>query len=315
MTPCAARTRRRARARRFVALSVALAVVLAMVAGCGSDRPGPDGGGSATTVHEFAFDGLERSYRLHVPAHASGARPLVVVLHGGFGSGQQAELAYGWDALADREGFLVAYPDGWRRAWNTGGGCCGASADQRIDDVGFLETVVQQVRRDHDVDGRRIYLTGMSNGAMMAYTMACRTRAFAAIAPVAGTQLVDCPDAAPVSVVHVHGLADTRVRYDGGPGEGVAHVDGPPVDQVVAGWRAVDRCAAPSVTTSGVVRTSTATCARGRAVTLITIEGAGHQWPGSEARRSGRLLGADPPSHALDATSVIWQFFASHPKP
>lgn len=295
--------------------AVLVAVLGLLLAGTLTACGGSSGDHGRTDVVQFAFDGIERSYRLHVPAHASGARPLVLVLHGGFGTGQQAELAYGWDDLSDREGFLVAYPDGWRQAWNTGGGCCGASADQGIDDVGFLAEVVQQVRRAHDVDGRRIYLTGMSNGAMMTYTMACRSRVFAAVAPVAGTQLVDCPAAAPVSVLHVHGLADTRVRYDGGPGEGIAHVDGPPVEQVVAGWRKVDRCAPPSVTTSGAVRTSTASCADGREVTLVTVDGAGHQWPGSEARRSGRLLGADPPSRALDATSVIWRFFATHPKP
>ncbi len=293
-----------------MAVVVALALALLLV-GCGR-HVGPT---SSTTVVKVDSGGLGRTFRLHTPGRVSGALPLVVVLHGGFGSGRQAEQAYGWDALADRDGFLVAYPDGWRRAWNTAGGCCGEPARQGIDDVGFLEAVVARVRASQDVDPARIYLTGMSNGAMMAYTMACRSRTFAAVAPVAGTQLVSCPQAAPVSVLHVHGLDDTRVRFDGGRGEGVAHVDGPPVEQVVDGWRAVDRCSTPEVTSEPPVHTSASSCADGRAVTLVTIDGAGHQWPGSTGSRAGELLGADPPSQALDATSLIWQFFEAHPLP
>jgi polyhydroxybutyrate depolymerase len=301
---------------RAVVLVVLSLAVLGTLVGCGrhAGRSDDGGDGPSTTVVHLTVDGVERSYRLHVPSTRARARPLVLVLHGGFGSGRQAEQAYGWDEVADREDFLVAYPDGWRRAWNTGGGCCGRPAARGLDDVRFLEEVVRRVRSAHDVDADRIYLTGMSNGAMMAYTMACRSSVFAAIAPVAGTQLVSCPGAAPVSLIHVHGLTDSRVRFSGGPGEGVAEVDGPPVEQVVATWRTIDRCEASAVTASGAVRTSTAACAEGRAVTLVTIAGAGHQWPGSAAGRAGRLLGADPPSQALDATAAIWAFFAAHPK-
>lgn len=301
---------------RSVVVVVLSMAVLGTLVGCGRHvgpvvdvRDGP-----STTVEHLTVDGVGRSYRLHVPWTRARARPLLLVLHGGFGSGRQAEQAYGWDRVADRNDFLVAYPDGWHRAWNTGGGCCGRPAARGLDDARFLEEVVRRVSSDYDVDADRIYLTGMSNGAMMAYTMACRSSVFAAIAPVAGTQLVSCPEAAPVSVIHVHGLADNRVRFAGGPGEGVAQVDGPPVEQVVATWRRIDRCEAPTVTASGPVRTSTAVCAEGRAVTLVTIEGAGHQWPGSAAGRAGQLLGADPPSQALDATAAIWAFFAAHPK-
>jgi polyhydroxybutyrate depolymerase len=271
-----------------------LGVVLALLAFAAPGGYGQASGSARsprTTVHRFTFDGLERSYRLHLPGSGSGARPLVVVLHGAFGSARQAESAYGWDAVANRKGFLVAYPDGWQRTWNTGGGCCGAAALQRVDDVGFLSAVVRRIRAHHRIDARRIYLAGMSNGAIMTYTMACRSRVFAAIGPVAGTQLVRCPHAAPVSVVHVHGLADTLVPFDAG------------VPQVIAGWRAIDRCASPSVTVRGPVRRSSSTCPRGRAVTLITIAGAGHAWPG-----------ASTPG-PLDATRAIWRFFEAHPKP
>lgn len=275
-------------------------------------------GQAVSTVHRMTLAGLDRTYRLYAPATsnpvADDGRALVVVLHGGFGTGAQAERAYGWNALADREGFLVVYPDGWRRAWNTEGGCCGPPADSGVDDVAFVEAVVDDVRAEHAVDPRRIYVTGMSNGAIMAYTLACRSTTFAAIGPVAGTALVACPEAAPVSVIHVHGLADTRVRFDGARGEGTAHVDGPPLEQVNADWRRTDDCAPPSRQVDGPVQSLAAACAAGREVRLVTVDGAGHQWPGSTPSRVAERLGADPPSGALDATGVIWAFFAGHPQ-
>jgi polyhydroxybutyrate depolymerase len=147
----------------------------------------------------------------------------------------------------------------------------------------------------------------------MAYRLACDTDVFAAIGPDSATMLGSCPSPAPISVIHVHGTADKRVPYNGGQGEGVAHVDGPAVPALIAGWRATDDCASPVSTTRGKVTTSTADCAAGRAVELVTIAGAGHQWPGGVSRPvAQRLLHLDPPSTALDATETIWRFFAAH---
>jgi poly(3-hydroxybutyrate) depolymerase len=127
---------------------------------------------------------------------------------------------------------------------------------------------------------------------------------------------LDCPAPAPVSVIHIHGTADTRIPYTGGTGEGVAHIDGPAVPDLVATWRATDRCGTPTVTVAGPVTTSTASCDGGRAVELVTIEGAGHQWPGSTGHPVvDRLLGIDEPSTAVSATGTIWRFFAAHPRP
>jgi polyhydroxybutyrate depolymerase len=261
-----------------------------------------------------SVDGTERTFRLHRPPGLNGPAPLVVMLHGGFGSGRQAERAYGWDAEADAGHFLVAYPDGLNRAWNTGGGCCGQPGRTGVDDVGFLTRVVEDVGRAVPVDRGRVYATGISNGGIMAYTLACATAVFAAIGPDSATQLGDCPRPRPVSVIHVHGTADDRVPYDGSPGQGVAAIDGPSVPEVDARWRAIDGCATPVVTSEGPVTTSTSACPDGRAVELITIAGAGHQWPGAVGTRmDGRISGIDPPSRALDATHRIWRFFAAHP--
>ena len=212
--------------------------------------------------------------------------------------------------MADAAKFVVAYPDGIGGLWNTGGGCCGRPADEGIDDVGFITAVVGDIAGNVGIDPARVYATGFSNGGMMAYTLACNTTMFAAIGPVAATQLGECSAPHPTSVMHIHGTIDENIRYNGEPGVGAAQIDGPPVADVNAFWRDVDRCAAPTVTTAGPVTTSTADCVDGRGVVLITVDGAGHQWPGSAPNGPG----ADPPSPALNATSTLWQFFAGHPQ-
>jgi polyhydroxybutyrate depolymerase len=265
----------------------------------------------------MASGGRTRTYRLYVPVNlpADSTVPLVVFLHGGFGSGQQAENSYGWDSAADANGFVVAYPDGLSRAWN-GGTCCGVPQAQDVDDVGFIKDLISHLEAALPIDASRIYATGISNGGIMAYRLACETTLFAAVGPDSATQLVDCAGAQPASVIAIHGLADTRVPYAGGMGSGVGHVDGPAVPSVIASWRAIDDCTAATVTTAGPVTTSIATCPDDRAVELITIAGAGHQWPGSKPMNQviADALDLDQPSDALDATSVMWSFFAAHPR-
>lgn len=283
---------------------LALTAMALLLAGCAVRQPvpGPTAGGETGAEHMVGG----RSYLLTVPAGVTQDVPLVVMLHGGFGSGSQAEKSYGWDELAASQGFIVAYPNGLGRAWNAGGGCCGAPGRDGTDDVAFIKSVVADVEAHHSIDPARIYATGMSNGAMLAYRLACDTDLFAAVAPVAGTIVGDCPAPRQTSVLEIHGLADQNVRMDGEPGAGVAAVDGMPVADVNALWRTTDSCGAPQVTTSGPVTTSAAACPDGRTVELITIEGAGHQWPGSTPVRDA----ADPPSTALDATATIWKFFS-----
>jgi len=297
---------------------LAAVLALAVTAGChaGSPSPSPSPVATGTTTRTVTVGGAARTFRLYRPASlpGSGPVPLVVMLHGGFGSAKQAEEAYGWDARADAAGFVVAYPDGVDRAWNVGGGCCGSPGRTGVDDVAFISRVVADVEGVLPIDPARVYATGISNGGLLAYRLACDTRLFAAIGPDSATLLGPCPNPAPVSVVHIHGTADRNIRYDGGPGDGVAKIDGPAVPDVLASWRQVDGCAAPVVTVAAPLTTSVATCPAGRTVELVTIDGAGHQWPGAASRPAvERLLGLDPPSDALNATDTIWRFFATHP--
>ncbi len=280
-------------AARFAAL---LALLL-IVSGCSA--PGsaaPQGFTVGSTNHFLTFGGLDRSYRLYLPEGLQIPAPLVVMLHGGFGSAAQAERAYGWDQLADSAKFAVAYPDGEGRAWNTHGGCCGRPGRTNVDDIGFISAVVDDVGSNIGIDTDRVYATGISNGGMMSYALACNTGMFAAIGPDSATQLDGCSAPHPTSVMHIHGTDDRMIRYDGEPGVGVARIDGPAVPDLNAFWRGVDRCAPPATSTDGPVTTSTADCADTRSVVLTTVAGGGHEWPAF-------------------ATAALWQFFAAHPRP
>jgi polyhydroxybutyrate depolymerase len=300
-----------------------LLTLACVLAACGSGaghRPAPRPTSAATvpsgsSTGTIDVGGRVRYYRVYRPAHLRRPAPLVVVLHGGGGSAASAEKRFGWDTAADKHGFLVAYPQGTGRvrAWNVGG-CCGAPARRGVDDVGFVASLVKALRATFDVDARRVDATGVSNGGMLAYALACRTNLFAAVGPVSATMLSSCRRPRPLSVIDIHGLQDTRVRFHGGPGTGRARIDGPPVPAVIAQWRSTDRCATHRVKTSGPVTTSTAKCPDGRAVELITIADAGHGWPGA-ASPAARQVRRPAPSSAIDATSVISAFFRAHPGP
>ena len=276
-----------------------------------------------TAVRELTVDGRDRSYRFRLPSGAhDGLLPLVVMLHGGLGSGRQAEEAYGWNELADREGVAMAYPDGLNRSWAVSDECCGPSVAAGVDEVTFIEAMVDELVAAAPIDPERIYVTGISNGGMLTYELACHSDRVTAVAPVAATMLDDCPSPRPLPVLHIHGTADASVPYGGGPGAGPSSragienvtIDGPGAEELAGFWRRVDGCETSTASTEGPMTISTAACADGMAVELVTVDGAGHQWPGADGNPVlERALGLDPPSDALDATETIWAFFADTP--
>jgi len=270
---------------------------------------------------KIAVGGQERTYAVFRPAALGKAAPvpLVVVLHGGFGSGAQAEKSYKWDDMATAKGFVVAYPDGVRRSWNAGGSCCGPAFKDAVDDVGFLDALIATVAKTENIDPRRIYVTGMSNGAAMSYRLACEGKTvIAAIGAVSGTMPGGCRTSRAVSVMEIHGLEDQNIPFAGGVGsKGVTQVDWPPVQVTLDHFRHAGQCNPAAIQKTGVVERSDAQCLQGREVALITIADAGHQWPGAVPERAllRRLFRLDIPSTALDATATLWAFFESHPAP
>ena len=130
-----------------------------LLAGCGD-------------YQRMQHDGETRRYVLSVPDGAEGELPLVVALHGRLGTGRGMARDLGQDELLDEQGFAAVYPDGYRRSWNDGRGG-GPAAEAGIDDVGFIEALLEEVAGQVTVDASRVYLVGISNGGMMAQRLAC----------------------------------------------------------------------------------------------------------------------------------------------
>lgn len=269
---------------------------------------------------QLRHDGRRRGYVVHVPAGVGVEKPapLVIVLHGGFGQGKGALEMTRFDAAADRHKFIAAAPNGVSRSWNAGR-CCGPAMKNKVDDAGFLSALIDKLSKDFRIDPKRVYATGMSNGAMMSYRLACELSGrIAAIGPVAATmQTAACSPSRPVPVIHFHGTSDPRAPYAGGPAGG--GFTKPRVDSSVADvmefWRKADRCSGKGKETfrrgaAGCV--SYAPCAGGAEVLQCTIAGGGHSWPGGPPHLP-RILGT--PSPDIDATEEIWRFFAAHPLP
>ncbi len=153
----------------------------------------PPTGDSTRTL---TYEGIQRSYILHIPPSYDGSQAMALVMdfHGGGGTAQNQRRVSGFDPLADEKGFVVAYPNGTGRlgdvflTWN-GGTCCGYASHQNVDDVGFVRALVRDVQAVVKIDAKRIYATGLSNGGIMSYRLACEASdLIAAIGPVSGTQ-------------------------------------------------------------------------------------------------------------------------------
>jgi polyhydroxybutyrate depolymerase len=267
--------------------------------------------------------GVERSYLLYIPEKARGSNPVpaVLVFHGGLGRPENMPAVTGFNAKADEAGFVVAYPRGISRTgalefdtWN-GGLCCGWARQSNVDDVGFVRTLLDDLHTIVAVDDRRVFATGFSNGAILTYRLACELAdRIAAIGPVAGTQnTAECHPSGAVAIIHFHGTGDKMVPYGGGIGQGVSGYPFAAVADTIAFWVQADGCPAASVRTDSgsFIHDVYAPCRDGAAVELYTIPGGPHGWPGgTRASATG-----DEPSQALNATDILWEFFAAHPKP
>ena len=228
---------------------------------------------------------MERGYRIAVPPgiDSGGSVPLMLVLHGYTMDPYQMAGVTGFDGIAQDPGWLVVYPAGTGTrnqdsGWNAGG-CCEPANTDGVDDVGFLAALVDQLEADYPVDPARVFIVGGSNGGEMAYRAACeRSDLFAAVVNLIGTLLVPCNLTTPISVLDVHGTADTAIGYDGG-GD-CQQVECPSVAQTMERIRQADGCTGdPTVTTEGVVVTTTfSECSGGVEVTFIKAIGKGHAW-------------------------------------
>lgn len=305
---------------RYSCLSL-LALTLVVAPACaGSARES-----SGMTRQTMDFAGEERGYYLHVPAkvaRAGGKVPLVIALHGGGGNGKIHAMMTGFIAKAEREGFIVVYPDGsgglgdMLLTWNSGH-CCAYALEHKTDDVGYIRALLDKLVREQPVDPRRVYVTGLSNGGMMTHYLGiAMSDKIAAIAPVISSLFGDeARPATPVPTIIVNGGLDNAVKVEGGPlgGGRLARnaADAPvkPVAYQGEFWAAANGCsgAQQEQVNAQVIRWRYA-CPRGQEVERYLVLDNGHAWPGGKPGRRQ----ADQPSMSLDATDVIWDFFKRH---
>ena len=236
----------------------------------------------------------DRPFEVYVPTTYDDAvpAPLVVLLHGYSASGAIQDGYFGLQPVAEQRGFLYVHPDGTTNAvgkqfWNATNACCGFGSS--VDDSAYLMAVIHQVERDYNVDRKRIFLMGHSNGGFMSYRMACdHADTIAAIVSLAGAtfaQTEKCRPSEPVSVLQIHGSADETIHYDGGEILSEAY---PSAAATVATWAGYDRCGAESVTSGETLdiaaqiagaETSVETfprCPAGIDVELWTVAGGPH---------------------------------------
>jgi polyhydroxybutyrate depolymerase len=286
----------------------------------------------ATIIH----DDLKRTFHIHKPSFydKSIPLPLVIALHGRGGNGESMILVTrkGFDRLADKDGFIVVYPDGIELNWNDGR--ADEEANDRahrenIDDVGFISALIDFMIKDYNINPKRVYVTGISNGAILSYRLACElSHKITAIAPVDGNipylYSNNCTPSRPVSVLAINSVNDPLVPFDGG--EIYGHFHKLKLGRVLSAnestefWAKINKCSSVPVSNEEPdrdPRDGTRVTSKeytngidGTDVILYTVHGGGHTWPGGFQYLPAWIIGKT--SRDIDANKVIWSFFKKH---
>lgn len=296
--------------RRPTILLPLVAVAIAACGGSAASVPSANPRAPLLTHGQLGVGGQQRTYRLYRPSSVEPHKPapLVLILHGNGSTGDDMAQTSEFDNNADADGFIAVYPDGIERSWN-GGFCCEPAPTLGVDDISFLNALIPHLEQQYTVDPRRVFITGFSSGAIMAYRYACQgSIAVAAIAPVAGTMLLDedCQPRQTTSLLAINGTADGEVPYQGGHllrGASANDQIVPSAPSVLGRWVQLDSCqsAATSTTNGPVTVAQWSGCRSSAAIELLTIAGAGHTW---------YAPGFGPADGAIDASKVIADFFA-----
>lgn len=276
------------------------------------------------------YGGTERSYYVHLPNRTTPGKslPLVILLHGGGGGAGQALENYPLTPVADREGFVLVAPNGTGpfrrellRTWNVGWGF-GYAQRNRVDDAGFLRALILQLEKDYPIDAGRVYLTGLSNGAILShYAGAANSDLIAGIAPVVGcagggeTAQLTYPvqPQKPLNVIMFNGALDEHMPLQGG--KQILHSEDQAryvssAQQSAQFWVKANGCnPQPKVEQLPEQKATRYTWSGGKQktrVVLWVLHNQGHAWPGGSAPRSV----ADQPSPLVKAHEVLWRFFS-----
>ena len=311
--------------KRLSYLVFLILVLVFALQGC-NRIPATDNDYSASIVS----GGMERTYCVHIGSSHDQSRPtpLVIVLHGGGGTGKGMVKLTGFNALADKENFIVVYPDGFEKHWNDGRGVQWQSHVENTDDVGFISDLIDRLSVELNIDSGRIYVTGISNGGMMSHRLGCElSQRIAAISPVASNIPVNMVSvwspSRPVPVLIINGTEDPLERWEGGEIRLGRNTYGVvlSVDDTVKFWVEKDQCSSSPVITQlpdkdpadgTTVRTEVyGGCQDSAEVVLYAIEGGGHTWPGGLQYLPQSVIGKT--SREFNASETIWQFFKEHP--
>lgn len=276
----------------------------------------------------FTHGDIPRYYKVHVPQSYSVNKPtpLLFVFHGGGGDMeiQSNEEYYHQISKSEANGHITIFPNGYSKfksgkiaTWNAGN-CCADARDKKIDDVGFVKEILNHATKQMIIDKSKVYATGMSNGAMMSYRLACEmTDQFTAIAAVAGTDnTINCHPTRPISILHIHAKDDDRVLFYGGAGKSFSDrslvTDFVSVPKTISQWVKFNECnQTPKrvLEEQGVLCEEYSGCKDGVKVKLCVTESGGHSWPGG--KKPSLFFGGASPSQAIQANDVMWEFFRS----
>ncbi len=297
-------------------------LVLLLIAGSVHAQDGDLAAGTLT------FESLTRAYFIHVPDDLETPAPLVIALHPRFGDGESMAAYTDFNTIADREGFIVAYPNAVSGEWNFVRDIPGYSTAH--DDTAFLNALVDHLAADHAIDMTRVYLAGFSNGGFMAERVACEDPArFAAFATVAaagfGGMFEVCmePGDFTAPMLLMHGTADRNIPWEGTPvrREGQTIYITYPVGETLGYWAAVNGCSPDAETTDvpqlGMspgtsVRVVALDCPENAQVVVYGIVGGGHAWPRTDQID---LPEQGAVNRDIDAAAEIWKFFEQHSRP
>jgi polyhydroxybutyrate depolymerase len=272
---------------------------------------------SRATPGTIISSGEKRQYLLYVPKSYDSAKPapLVVTLHTSMSWSSSAMAISRWNEVADENGFIVVYPEGsgfGSKTWEM----AGSEAPARMPDVVFISNLIDKLESAYNIDKTRIYANGMSNGGGMAFVLSCtmssRIAAVGMVSAGIDPEWSWCTDRHPVPVIAFHGTADPICPYDGGPSK-LAGGSFPSVRDFYGHWSQRNQCRlnpVESPVAGDVTRLQYSDCADESDVTLYTIKGEGHQWPGGKPIKARWLVGAY--SSSIDATRLMWTFFRSH---
>lgn len=269
-----------------------------------------------TTINgSFVHGGITRTYSFYVPAsYVPGSPvPMVIGLHGLSSSGSNFAQYRDFRPIADTANFIVVNPDGSTllgiRFWNYG-----SVMGSTVDDVGFIEALIDTISASYTINPQRIYCAGMSNGSFMSYYMACQSNRFAAIGGVTGSMSVDmynsCNPQRPIPTIHIHGTDDSTNPYTGTSTMKA-------IEDVSRFWVDQNNCnITPVITSVADINTNDGSTAEhylysgginGHTVELFKVTGGGHTWPGSPMPGSTEVTCMD-----FDASIELWRFFSQY---